>query len=418
MSLARPLSRFLMPLALSFGLVLAACGEGTPPKEAAKAPAAPPPPEVVATIVKAADVPLSFEYAGRAAGIREVEVRARVGGILQKRMFVEGQAVKEGDVLFQIDPAPYEAALSQARAQLQQEQARLVQAEQNWARIQPLVERGFTSRKDRDDAQSNLNLARGSVAQAQAQVKTATINLGYTKVTAPVGGVTSRETVSEGSLIGTSQADSLLTKITQTGSVYVNFAIPDTEASFLRQAIATGRLQSADGARLPVEVRPGGGVQPITGVLDFTDSSIDVATGTVRARARIENQAQVLTPGQFVRVVVRGVIQPNAIAIPAPSLMQGPQGTYVLALGAEDKVEVRPIKVGRQTDKGWLVDSGLKDGDRVIVEGVMKARPGQPVRIAQAQPPSPPPGAPQAAPQVAPPAAPAAQPAKAQAPAQ
>ena len=365
------------------GGALAGCDN--PTAQSSAAPPAPPPPEVGAATVSARDVPLDFEYAGRVAGVREVEIRARAPGILVKRTYVEGERVKEGDQLFQIDPAPLQASLAQAKAQLGQEQARLNQAQTNWARISPLYERGFASRKDRDEALSALNLARAAVAAAQAQIKTAEINFGYTKVTAPVSGITSLERVSEGSLVGTGANDSLLTKITQIDPVYVNFAMPDAEASFIRHAIEVGNIKSGQGRELAVEVRPtqdGGEVH--TGVVDFTGSTVDAGTGTVRARATVPNPKFNLLPGQFVRLVVKGIVQPQAIVIPTAALMQGPQGPFVFQLAESDVVQVRPIKVGREIDGGWVVEDGLKPGDRIVAEGVIKARPGQPVRIAQA----------------------------------
>jgi membrane fusion protein, multidrug efflux system len=374
----------VLALAVGVGLV-AACDN--PAGQSKAQPAAPPPPEVGVAILAASEVPLDFEYAGRVAGVREVEVRARAPGILVKRTYVEGERVKEGDQLFQIDPAPLQATLAQAKAQLGQEQARLSQAQTNWARVSPLYERGFASRRDRDEALSALNLAKAGVAAAEAQIQTAEINLGYTKVTAPVSGITSLERVSEGSLVGTGPTDSLLTRITQIDPVYVNFAVPDAEAAFIRQAIDQGHIKSANGRELSLEVRASQDTGEVhTGVVDFTGSTVDVATGTVRSRATVPNPKFGLLPGQFVRIRVKGIVQPNAIVIPTAALMQGPQGAFVFQLAENNVVQVRPIKLGRELDQGWVVEDGLKPGDRIISDGVIKARPGQPVRVAEAAP--------------------------------
>lgn len=373
-------------LALAVGAaIVAACDN--PSGQSKAQPAAPPPPEVGVATLAAAEVALDFEYAGRVAGVREVEVRARVPGILVKRTYVEGERVNEGDQLFQIDPAPLQATLAQAKAQLGQEQARLNQAQTNWSRVSPLYERGFSSRRDRDEAFSALNLAKAGVAAAEAQIRTAEINLGYTKVTAPVSGITSQERVSEGSLVGTGPADSLLTRITQIDPVYVNFAMSDAEAAFIRQAIEQGHVKSANGRELAVEVRASQDAGEVpTGIVDFTGSTVDVATGTVRARAIVRNPKFGLLPGQFVRIRVKGIVQPSAVVIPTSALMQGPQGPFVFQLAENNVVQVRPIKVGREIDQGWVVEDGLKPGDRIVADGVIKARPGQPVRVAEAPP--------------------------------
>ena len=347
----------------------------------------PPPPEVSVQAVQARDVPLSFEYAGRVAGSREVEVRARVGGILLERTYVEGSTVKQGDVLFRIDPEPYRVKLARAEAQLRQEQARLMQAERTWKRIEPLYRSETASGRDRDEALSALDLARASVAVAEAEVRAAKIDLAYTEVTAPVSGVTSREAMSEGSLVGTGNSDGMLTHITQLDPVYVNFAIPDQEATTYRDAVGDGSVAVPEDGKLAVDVRTSSGTMLVAGgQLNYTDRTVDARTGTVQARAVIPNPDGKLVPGQFVRAVVKGLTLKNAITIPQKAVMQGPQGTFVYVVPAEGEAQaqVRPVKLGRAVGSEFVVDSGLKNGDRVVTEGVIKVRPGATVRAVAA----------------------------------
>jgi membrane fusion protein (multidrug efflux system) len=343
-----------------------------------------PPPQVTVVEVKPQTVPLTYEYAARISAYRQVDVRARVGGILLKRNFVEGAEVKAGDVLFLIDPAPYEAALAQAQAQLQQAQAQLTQAQREEKRNINLFDQNAVTQKARDDATSTRQLAEAAVAAAQAQVQTAQLNLDYTKVTAPVGGITSLEQVSEGSLIGTTGDTGLLTSITQLDPVYVNFSFSDTEAAEVRRLID---LKKAKGQapNLGVKISFGDGTTyDHDGVVDFTSSTIDVSTGTLQARAVVDNPIRRLLPGQFVRATVTGVSLDNAITIPEVALMQSPQGQFVYTIDKDGKARVNPVTLGQKVGSNWLVLSGLSAGDKLITEGIIKVRPGSPVQAAEA----------------------------------
>lgn len=347
-----------------------------------------PPAEVTITTVAPADVPVTFEYAGRTAGFREVEIRARVSGILLKRTYAEGQLVRAGDVLFVIDPAPFQAALAQA-------QATYNQAERDWNRSAKLFEQKALSARERDQSLS-------AYEQAKAQLKTARINLNYTTVIAPITGVTSVEAMSEGSLVMADQ--SLLTRLTQLDPLYVNFAYPDTESTQQRRDLASGRLTMPDDRRLKAEIHFGDGtVYPQEGDIDFTDSIIDPQTGSVRARAILPNPSASLLPGQFVRVVVKGFVRRNAITIPDQAVIQGPQGAMVYVVDAADKAQVRPVVLGPLNGTVRLVESGLNAGDRVVYEGMIKVRPDSLVKPVEGKPgePAPAPGAP-AAPAAAP----------------
>lgn len=367
--------RVLCPI---LALGLAGCDSGAAPTPAA----APPPPSVAVSEIKPEAVPLHYQYAGRIAAFREVEVRARIQGILQEKTFIEGAQVKEGDVLFRIDPAPYQAELARARASLQEAQAQVARTERDLERAVTLFQRNVGTEKARDDALSARDLAKAALAGAEAQVKTAEINLGYTTITAPIAGITSLRVLPEGSLVNTG-TNSLLTRITQLDPVYVHFSFTDTEAREIRRLLESGQGLGPPGGRLKVRISFGDGQSyDREGEVDFTDSNLDLQTGTLRARAVLANPDNRLRPGEFVRVSVEGVTRRDAIVVPQAAVMQGPQGQFVYALEAGDKAVVRPITIGREVGKGWIVESGLKAGERIVTEGVIKVKPGSAVAIA------------------------------------
>lgn len=378
----RPRASGIVLVLAAVSLLLAACDEGA--KQSSAAPAAPPP-AVEVVSVASQNLPVETEFAGRTAGSREVEVRARVQGILLERTYVEGARVKAGDVLFRIDPRPYEVALQRARARLQEAQARLRAAERDWNRAEALYKKQAVSERTRDDALSALELTKANIALAGAEVNAARIDLDYTSVEAPIAGITGREAVSQGSLVGTAAGNSLLTRITRLDPIYVNFAIPDAEWLRQRQLVESGRLISTTGKRLLAELRfADGRAYRHEGHVDFTDTTVDRDTGTIRARAVFSNPDGDILPGQFVRIVLKGLVRTDAIVVPEAAVMQGPQGTFVYRLGEGDKAEAVPVTTGTTVADGWIVESGLSAGDRVVVKGVIRVRAGQPVRVADA----------------------------------
>jgi membrane fusion protein, multidrug efflux system len=345
----------------------------------------PPPPQVTITEVQTKAVPVTYEYAARVSAYREVQVRARVGGILLKRNFTEGAQVKAGQVLFEIDPAPFEAELARTKAQLQQAQAQSNQAVRDAERALQLFARGAGSEKSRDDAIAAKELGAASVAAAEAQVRTAQLNLDYTKVRAPISGITSLEQVPEGSLIGTSGDSGLLTAITQLDPIYVNFAFADREGAEIRRLLASQQPKGSPAKDLKVKITFGDGeVYDQEGTIDFTSSSIDTQTGTLQARAIVKNPNQRLVPGQFVRATVTGLTLDDAIVVPEAAVMQGPQGQFVYTINSTGNAEIRPVELSRQIESGWIVSSGLRAGDKLVTEGVIKVRPGGPVTAAVA----------------------------------
>jgi len=355
--------------AIGLALFLAACDNQA-------ATPAPPAPSVTVSEMKAQSVALRFQYAGRVAAFREVEVRARVTGILQEKTFVEGATVKEGDILFRIDPVSYQAELARAKAQLKEAQAQISRTQRDAERATTLLQRQVGTEKARDDATSAYELALATVAGAEAQVKTAEINLGYTTIAAPLAGVISLRVLPEGSLVGTGADNSLLTRISELETVYVYFSFSDTEATEIRRLIDTGEGKGPADGKLKAKISFGDGKKyGREGYVDFTDSNLDLQTGTVRARAIIPNPESKLRPGQFVRVSVEGITRHESIVIPQAAVMQGPQGQFVYAVDAYSKASIRPVTIGREVDDGWVVEKGLKAGDLVVTEGVIKVKP-------------------------------------------
>lgn len=373
-------------------LTLAACGgDGggwqMPPTPVHVAPAA------------AQDVAVSFEYAGRTAGSREVQVRSRVSGTLVERTYTEGAFVKQGALLFVIDPGVYRAEANAAIARLEQARLNSAGADREASRILALHEQKLVSDRDRDAALLQQRSYAQGLRAAEAEAERAAIQLGYTRVTAPVSGVTSLEVRTEGSLVGPAQGDSLLTTITQLDPLRVNFSIPEEEMGQLRALAKSGRLVlPADGRYRAIISTGDGVVLPQEGVVDFVDLVIDPDTGSLRARATVSNTERTLLPGQFVRVRISGATLKNAFVLPETAIQQGPQGSFVYLAGDDNKAAVLPVTVGFRVEGGRVVE-GLKGGEPVILDNFVKLYPGAAIQRA----------APADAPAAAtPPAAPAA----------
>ncbi|MFB0584156.1 efflux RND transporter periplasmic adaptor subunit [Aeromonas salmonicida] len=368
-------------IALALVSVLAGCGD----KPASSAQVRPPVPVVVAE-AKLTDVPLTTEMVGETAGYREIEVRSRVNGILLERTYVEGQPVTAGQELFLIDPAPYKVALEQAKGALAQEQARFNKARADRDRIIPLFKRQVVSRKDYDDTIANYEAAIASRQAAQATVKEAELNLSYTQVTAPIDGMASKSSQSEGSLISTNANSSLLTTITQYNPLYVNFSYSEQDRLNFETSVRKGVIEAKDTTNWRTHIRlADGSVYPQAGKLNFSDNRVDPQTGTIRARAIFDNKEGVLLPGQFVRLTIDLGIRKNAIVVPARAIVQSQADRMVMVVDGDDKVVPRPVRLGPAIAEGVLIESGLDAGERYIVEGLMKARPGSIVKPVSAQ---------------------------------
>jgi len=340
------------------------------------------PPAAVSTMtVQPKAVLAPFEYTGQTAGSREVEVRARVRGILVARNFTEGGTVKKGQSLYTIDPAPFRAALAKAEADLAGALARLQQAKRNAERLRPLYAEKAVSQKDYDDAVSAEAIGEADIKAARARLLEAQLDLAYTRVEAPVSGIAGRSLPSEGTLV--SGPDVLLTRITQVDPMWVNFGIPDADQLRMRRQAEAGRLVLPKDGRFEVRLRLADGqVYERTGWLTFSDVRVSGETGTSDTRAVIANPDEKLRPGQFVRVTLTGATRPDAVLVPQRAVLEGPQGKFVYVVDEKSTAQPRPVEVGEWAGSDWIISGGLKPGDRVIIDGVMRIGPGAPVQAA------------------------------------
>jgi membrane fusion protein (multidrug efflux system) len=370
-----------MGLAAAGALLLAGCG-------GQEAPPAPPPPEVTVFTVQAQDVANMIELPGRVQAIRTAEVRARVNGIVQRRLYEEGTDVRAGQALFSIDPRELRASLGAVQATLARAQANAANAQQVVNRYRGLIADQAISRQENDAAIAQLRSAQADVANARAQVQSAQLNLNYATVTAPISGRSGRAQVTEGALV-TAGEGTLLTTIEQIDRVYVNFGQSSSDLLQIRQDIQSGKLQLPALDRVPVElVLEDGSVYGVPGNLDFLALSIDQTTGTAALRAEFANPSRLLVPGQFVHARIRAGTRPNGMMVPQRAVKVTPQGGTVMVLGKDNKAEARTIKVGDLQGGDWVVLNGLKAGDKVIVDGLQKVQPGMPVKVAAPKPPS------------------------------
>jgi len=352
---------------------LAACSDKAPPS------GPPPAPEVgvVAVALRTLDVPT--ELPGRVEAARVAQVRARVTGIVQKRLFAEGSDVKAGQVLFQIDPAPYRAALDSARAALAKATANEQQASGLLNRYKPLREANAISQQDFVNATSAAAQAGADIAAARAAVQTAQLNLDYATVTAPIGGRIGQALVTEGALVSATEATQLAL-IQQVDSVYVNFTQPVSDITRLRKAFASGKSKAL-GATIPVRIALDDGSElPQTGKLLFSDLTVDPTSGQVTVRARVPNPDGALMPGMYVRGRIAQQQVDAAVLLPQQAVQRTPQNDTVLVVGADGKPSTRVVRLGGNESGSWIVLDGLKPGEQVVVDGFQKIRPGAAVR--------------------------------------
>ena len=345
-------------------VLLAACGQGDARQQEKKAAAAPAAVPVTAIEVAPREVPVTFEAVARTEGSREVQVRARVAGILERQLYNEGDAVKEGALLFRIERAPFEIELQQARGLLAQETARRDLARQELERLKGLADRRAISQKELDQAASGSQQSAASVEIARARVRQAELNLSYTTVKAPIGGVTGRALQSVGSLVSPNAESALLTTISRADPIWVRFAISEAEYA---------RIRSAQDIEVKLEN------YPHPGKVNFAGSTVDPATGTVQMRAELPNPQLVLLPGQYVRVHMQAGTQ-KAFVVPQTAVAQNETGRFVW-VAAEGKAVPRPIRAGSWLGSDWVVHEGLNAGDKVIVDNLVRLRPGAPVQI-------------------------------------
>lgn len=367
-------NRFRIPGAALAAVLLAACG-------GPQGPAAPPPPPEVGVVALAPErVVLTTELPGRTSAYLVAEVRPQVHGLLQQRLFEEGSDVRKGDLLYQIDPAPYRAAYEQAEAALAMAESNLPAARSRAARLRGLVETRAVGEQDAMDAEAALAQAEASVAAARATLESARIQLSYTPIRAPISGRTGRSTVTPGALVTAYQPVPLVT-VQQLDPIYVDVQQSSSELLRLRRVLASGALTrdetTASRVRMLLE---DGTPYPHEGTLKFQDVSVAPTTGAVTLRMVFPNPDHLLLPGMFVRAVVEEGVDERAILAPQQAVQRDPRGNaFALVVGAEEKVEIRTLQVGRAIGNRWLVHDGLAAGDRVLVDGLVAVRPGMAV---------------------------------------
>jgi membrane fusion protein (multidrug efflux system) len=350
--------------------LLSACG-GEKPKTAQR------PVEVGVVEIHPHDVEVTSELPGRVTAFRVSEVRPQVSGILKRRLFEEGGEVRSGEPLYQIDPDRYAAALAGAEADLAKANATLKSVQAKASRYAELVRINAVSKQDHDDAMAGLDQARADVKAAKAALDLARIDLVYTRVNAPISGRIGKSSVTEGALVTANQA-AALTSVTQLDPIYVDLTQSSIDLMQLRREAAAGRLDDAPG-HLKVGLTVEGDTQPYphVGSLQFSDVTVDQTTGTVTVRAIFPNPAQVLLPGMFVRAKVTRGLSKNVLTVPQKAVVRDAAGgANVWVPGENDQAQLRPVAVSRLIGQEWIVEDGLKAGDRVIVDGLQNLRPG------------------------------------------
>ncbi len=365
-----------LPLVLVAFATVTGCGKHKPPAEERG------PVSVSVMTVTPRDTPVTFEYVGQTASSHQVEIRARVNGFLDRRVYTEGSMVKAGDVLFQQDPKPFQAQLKAAEGALAEQKARLQTANDNLAQVKPLAALNALSQKDLDDATGQQQAAAAAVQTAEANVETARLNLSYTTITSPVTGLSSFARIQDGAYL--SAENSLLTYVEQMDPIWVNFTLSENEMLAYRAQSKDGSLRLPPQDKYVVElVLADGSVYAHKGTITFANASYDTRTGSFLLRATLPNPEGELRPGEFVRVRVSGPVRVNAVLVPQEAVLQGAKGHFVVLVDKEGKAQVRPVQVGAWQGGDWFINAGLSAGDVVVTDGVARLSPGAPVKIAQ-----------------------------------
>jgi len=351
-----------------------------PACKAEKKAAAPPPPVVSVITVSTKDVPVASEYVAQTQSSHLVNIHARVSGFLDRRLYTEGLLVKEGQILFQMDPKPFQVQLDQAKAALVKQEAALQTAHLNLERIKPLASQNALSKRDLDDATGQYESAAAAVEQAKAQVESAKLNLSYTTITSPVTGVSSSAQQTDGTYI--SAQNSLLTTVAVLSPIWVNFSLSENEMQRYRSAISRGLVRAPRDENYEVEViLSDGSLFPHTGRITFAEPSYNTQTGTFLLRASVNNPDGILRPNQFVRVRVKGAVILKSVLVPQRAVQQGSKGHFVWVVDKEGKAEQRPVVVGDWHGDDWFIFEGLSAGEQVVVDGALTLHPGIPVTV-------------------------------------
>lgn len=397
--------KYILPTGIVVLLLLSSCDQLSAEKDKPAATAPPPPVAVTTVKVSAENIPVHYEYVGQVAGSLEVDVRSRVTGIIEQRHYREGSEVKAGQLLFSLDAAPFEAkhqqalaAIESAKAQKVSAEAQLKKAQRELKRVTPLANQKMLSQNQQDDAVSavdiataQLSIAEASIKQAEANLLTAKIDLEYTRIKSPIDGIIGRALQNRGALVQAG-SNSLLTTLVQIDPVHVNFGIPENDQLRIRKEITSGTLVLPDTGFVVDLVDESGQASGREGILDFQDYRVDNSTGNFAMRAKLKNTDASLSPGQFVRVQLKGAVKANALAIPQRAVLDGPGGKYVYVMSANEKgvnvASQKNITPGEWVDMDesrhnyWIIQQGLESGDEVIVDGVARIFfPGMAVQV-------------------------------------
>jgi membrane fusion protein (multidrug efflux system) len=392
LTLARAAGRMRPYLACALVASLALVSLPGCKQDAGSAPA-PQMPQVEVITAATTTVPDEPEFIGQAEASRPVEIRSQVTGLIKAVLYQEGRDVKKGDRLYQIDPVPFQAAAASARAKIAQAEAKVVQAKQDLARVKPLLNEQAVSQKDVDDAVAEDLSSKAALQGAKADLIKAQFDLDNTLITAPIDGLIERTRYYEGRLVS-AQTD-LLTMVHRVDPMYVVVSIPESFLLKRRRDIEAKRIEHPGVYQLRGEVMLlDGSAYPHEGVLDLMEPGLRTETGARVVRITIPNPKRELLPGQFVKVRFKGDVKPNVVLIPQRAVLQGPQGPFVYVVGADERVEMRPVQASVWQGDQWLIDQGIKAGDRVVVNGLMKIGPGAPVKAVPLGEAPPPPASP------------------------
>jgi membrane fusion protein (multidrug efflux system) len=341
-------------------LVIVACDD--------QATAVKAPPKVKVLKVQPTDTPVTYEFVGRTTSSQQVQVRARVEGFLDDRLYNEGSIVKKGDIMFKMDAKPFKTQLAAARAALAKQQANLETVSANLKRVKPLAEANAVSKKELDNAQGLVNSADAAVSLAQANVESAKLSLGYTTIYSPVTGASSYARIQTGAFVNST--NSLLTYVAQLDPMWVDFSVSENDMLKIRQMKDDGIVKLPENGKFEIELKlADNSSYPYTGEIFFSDASYSTDTGTFLLRASFNNSERHLRPGQFVRVFLKGAIQPDAILLPQKAVSQGAKGFFVWIIDGQEKAQVRNIQVGDWQQDNWFIQDGLSAGDRVVTDG-------------------------------------------------
>jgi membrane fusion protein (multidrug efflux system) len=358
-------------------LFAAGCSKQAPPPQQRPAP------EVSVVTVQPRTIPFAISFVAQTESSRQVDIVARVSGFLDRIAYKEGDMVREGQLLFQLDPKPFQAQLEAARGELQAQKARFTTAEATLARVKPLAAQNALSQADLDKAQGEFDASKAAVFSAQAKVTEAELNLGYATIRSPVTGLASRAAQREGAFLNAQAPDAKLTYVAAIDPIWVTFSVSQNQVAKLREMVAKGQVIEPKNQHYEIElVLSDGKRYPYTGRISFADPSFSQDTGSFMVRGVLPNPKMELRPGMFVTAILKGAVRPDAIVVPQLAVQQGSNGHLVYVVNEAGVAEVRPVVVGDYIgEKDIVVAAGLHNGDRVVVDGVLKVMPGRPVRI-------------------------------------